>query len=408
MLGVQLAVATVLLVSAGLLLRSFAALNATDAGFSSHNTLLVPIELSDPVFAGCASGIDDATTDVWIACDGAGGAARRSAFLAEAVARLEALPGVSAVGATNVTPLSGPGRAIETIELTVDGFTPPPGQVPSVDWRVITSGFFPALGVPIVRGRNFTAAEDIDGGDVVIVSETLARHFWPSSDPIGRRIAFGSNSANWRTVIGVAADIRDRRVDLEPQPIVFLPNGGNPHAFMTIAVGTDGSTAVVASGIRAVLRGLDPGLAPPTIRPVDSYHSESIAIPRFNAVLMSVFAGIALLLGAFGVYGVTLFGVVRRTREFGVRFALGARRADVLTLVLRRAALTIGAGVTAGLATAAAVSRLLQGLLFGTQPLEPVVYAGVAALLAAIAVLACIVPAVRASRIDPRRALTLE
>jgi putative ABC transport system permease protein len=394
----EIALATMLLVGAALLFASFSRLRATDIGFNSENVLMVPVALTSRYYAGCPADGGE--------CSNEAANQRVVGFMRAAVERLEAMPGVRRVGATNITPLAGGSTGME---IRAEGYTPAnPSERAWADWRAVTAGFFEAAGLPIVRGRGITTAEDDDAAPVIVVSETLARKYWPGQDPIGKRIAFGTRGTNWQTVVGVARDMRDTQVETDPRDVAYIPYGGIIWQFMTLVIRTERDPDALINDVRRVLWSIDPALPLPDVRPLESYRSDALAASRFSLLLMAVFAGTALLLGILGVYGVTYFTVMRRTREFGVRLALGARRRAVLAIVLRGAARPIVVGVLLGLGGARLLSGVVRAMLYGTSPVDPMLYAAAGAVLAAAALCASVLPAWRATRVDPRQALAAE
>jgi ABC-type antimicrobial peptide transport system permease subunit len=242
----------------------------------------------------------------------------------------------------------------------------------------------------------------------VVVSETLARRYFPEGDALGRRIAFGVNASNWQTIVGVARDMRDTGLEGEPRAVAYVPYGAVAWSFMTLLVRSQTDPAPLAGAVRRAIWAVDPALPLPDMRPLDGFRADATAGARFSMLLMTTFAVVALVLGVLGVYGVTLFSVARRTRELGLRLALGARRRNVLAMVLGQSIRTIALGVLLGLAGAAALSRLLAALLFETAPREPALYAGAAIGLALVALVGSLMPALRATRVDPKVALSAE
>jgi putative ABC transport system permease protein len=395
----QLALATLLLVGATLLLASFARLRATDIGFDTNRVLAVPVSLTSRYYAGCG-------TDGPGECSGDVANERLLGFMRDAVERLEALPGVVHVGATNITPLAGGSTGME---IRVDGNGAlVPDEPPWADWRAVTAGFFDAAGIRIVRGRGITTTEERAGAPVVVISETLARRYWPNADPIGARLAFGTAGTNWQTVVGVARDMRDTGIQTDPREVAYIPYAGVIWPAMTLLIRAERETAGLVDDVRRTLWSIDPALPLPELRPLESYRDDALAASRFSLLLMGAFAVTALLLGILGVYGVTFFSVTRRTREFGVRLALGAGRGALLGMVLRGALRPVLLGIAIGLGSAAALSRLITSLLYGTEAISFGLYAAAGAALGIVALAASAIPAWRATRIDPRQALIAE
>jgi putative ABC transport system permease protein len=377
----QIALSLVLLAGAGLLLRSFWQLASIDSGFDGRNLLAVQLNLPNARYK--------TNPDF-------------QRFFESFLERMGHVPGVQAAAASNVLPFEGGGTANE---VTIEGRpAEPDGALASSDWRTVTPGFFRMLGVPLRSGRDFTRADTNEGApQVVIVSETTAKRYWPGVDPIGRRLRPG-RTQNWQTVVGVAADVHHLSLDADPNPMVYYPyqGGWNP---MSVGVRYEGDASAITSAIRDVAHAIDPKLPLGTVRRVDELVAGSLGERRFNASLLAVFAGIALFLAAVGLYGTMSFAVGRRTREIGVRMALGARPADVLRMVLGEGLRLAAVGLCGGLVAAAALTWTMRGLLFGVTTADPLTFAGITLLLLAVALLATWVPARRAARVDPMRAI---
>lgn len=401
----ELALAMMLLVGAALLVDSFRRLQTVDIGFDPAGVVAIDVGLTGGPYANCIPAL---VPD----CDRRAAARRRARFVFEAQERLKSLPGVVAAGATSLSPLSGGGTASE---VTIDGYAPRgKDDAPFADWRAVTGGFFKTMGLPLMRGRTFTASEDLEGGPVVIVSETLARQYWPNENPVGRRLAMGrreqsrKEDVEWLTVIGVARDLRDTTREADPRPVVFLPNGTFTWPFMAIAAKTRGPIDGIAAAIRRDLRTVDPAIPIGDPYPLVRNLDRTMTAPRFSMLLMALFAGVALVLAALGVYGVTAYAVALRTREIGVRMALGAVPRDVLRLIAGRGLLLAALGIVAGSFGAFVLSGFLENLLFQTRPANAGSHALVASVLLAVALVAILIPAWRASRIDPRQTLASE
>lgn len=391
----EIALAMMLLVGAALLVDSFRRLQTVDVGFDAANVFAVSVTVSGGPYAGCAPDTPG--------CDPAAAGRRRGQYFQEAQRRIASLPGVVAVGATNITPLAGDSTSQE---VTIEGYVPNgPDDVPFIDWRIVSGGFFRAMSMPMVRGRTFTDADATASVPVVIVSAALATRYWPGQDPIGKRLSFGRNGTQWRTIVGVAHDMRDVRRDLDPQPIVYL--SGTPGS-LTLVVRTEGTIDGTASAIRRELQAIDGAIPIPLPEPLTRNLARTLAPARFSMLLMGLFAGVALVLAALGVYGVTAYGVALRTREIGVRLALGAEPGQMVRMILSRGLLLAVAGILTGSVGAFLLSGFLRSLLFETRPADLRSHALVAVILAGVAVVAIVIPARRASRIDPRQALIAE
>jgi putative ABC transport system permease protein len=396
----ELALATMLLVGAGLLLQSFRRLQSVDSGYIAENVLAVPVSLTGARYSACGGDTGQSR------CGEGASPEVRSIFMREVIERLAALPAVVAAGATNITPLTG-GSTGQGVN--IEGRVPRgPADVAFAAWRVVTPGFFEATGVPIVRGRNFTDAEAADGAPFVLVSAAAARKFWPGENAVGKRLALGETNTSWVTVIGVAGDVRDVDLTQDPLPIVYPPYGGFLWPYMTLVVRVHGDPAALAESVRRTVWAVDPQLPVPVVRTLASYRSDSMASQRFSMALMSLFATMALVLAVLGVYGVTTFSVSRRNREIGLRMALGAKRRSVIGMVLGHALILVGVGTGIGAIGALASSRFLGSLLYDTPTADARVYAIVAATLFAVTVVSGLLPAGRAARIDPRTALAAD
>ncbi|MET0398767.1 MAG: ABC transporter permease [Longimicrobiaceae bacterium] len=380
LVAAEIGLAMVLVVGAGLLIRSVRALVAVDPGFRTERVVSARIDPPESLY---------------------GDPARQRAFYAEVLGRVQALPGVGAAGLTSQLPLGGEPSSWAT---AVEGVTLDPNALPMFDRRAVTPEYLRTLGVRLVRGRAFTAADREDAPPVALVDEAAARRFWPAEDPVGKRI--GHPWANdWMTVVGVVAEVRSAGLAGEQNPAYYVPFAQKPGAGMTLVARTTSPPEALAGSLRAVVAGVDPRVPVSRVRAMDEWVAQSVARPRLTAVLLGAFAGLALLLGAVGVYGVVAYTVGERTREIGLRIALGAGVGDVVGMVLRQGALLAAAGIGAGLLASLAATRALAGLLYGVTATDPLTFAVVPAILAAAALLATWLPARRASRVDPMSAL---
>jgi putative ABC transport system permease protein len=372
----EIALALTLLVGAGLLARSFVRLQGVDTGFNALNALTMRVTLPETRYDQDAKIVS---------------------FFTQAVERMQALPGVEAAGAINHTPFLGLG--------TQDAFTiegrpkPAPGQPPYTTGICVTDHyFFGALQIPLKRGRLFTDQEVRESRNVVVINEALARKYFPNEDPLGKRI---SSWTQPNEIIGVVGDAKHKALDKETGPMSYWPIAQFPSGSMTFVLRTRGDSMAVAAASRKVIQTLDPQQSVGDVYTLDSLVGDSIATQRFNASLLSVFAVVALLLSAGGIYGVISYTVAQRAHELGVRVALGARSRDVLKLVIGQGMKLVLVGVAFGLAAAFGLTRLLRNLLFEVSATDPSMFVGVAALLAAVALLACYIPARRAMKVDP-------
>ena len=382
---VEIALALVLLVGAGLLVRSFVRLMDVDAGFDTGQTVTMRVSLPQSRYAEPV---------------------QRVQFFDRLFEQIDRLPGVQSSGAISFLPLTGPGAA--TRYWVVGEPLPPSGQEPVADVRVITHAYLESMGIPLVRGRLFDERQPADARDKVVVNEALARRHWPNQDPLGKRIRISWNDNREDEIIGVVGDVRHAALETEPRATTYWPFARNAYGSMTLTVRTAGDPAPVVSAVRGILRGQDPDLALADIKTMDDVVSGSVAQRRVMMVMLGIFAGSALLLAAVGIYGVIAYSVTQRTQEIGIRLALGAQQADVLRMIVGHAAVLALAGILIGAAGAALLTGLMTDLLFGVQPLDPVVFGAVAAILGAVALLAGYIPGRRATRVDPAIALRAE
>lgn len=397
----EFALALMLLIGAGLMIRTFAALEAVDPGFDPHNliSMIVSVAGSKEADAG-----------------------RRELFYRQLIERVRSLPGVQAAGAINHLPLAGD---LWGWHFAIEGRPKPrPGEAPGAVYRMVTPGYFAAMHLPIVRGRDIADSDNATAPGVIIINERAARQYWPGEDPLGKRVSFDDDTTNpktWLTIIGVAKDAKQDSWTDKATPEAYLAAFQNHDylgdsgteaskhmGYITLVVRTAGDPAAVASALKEAAWSFDRNLAISQVVTMDGVVSEANAQPRFEMMLLSIFAAVALVLAAVGIYGVISYSAARRTHEIGVRMSLGATRQDVLLLVFRQGVWLAVAGSIAGLAGALLLSRLMAGLLYGVQPTDPVTFAGVAVGLGVVAMLACYVPARRAMHIDPLAALRYE
>ena len=377
----ELALATVLLIAAGLLIQTLLQLQRTDLGFQPAG--LLTFQLSPPPTKYPLNS----------------GAPTLYRSLLESV---RALPGVRAAAVSSGIPFGG-GNYTSTA-ITPDGPSElTPGTGVSTEWRVVSPGYFATLGVPILRGRDFTDADVSSDNLATIVSASTARTFWGSADPIGRTVRQAGDTKPF-TVIGVVGNTRSTNLNREA-PQLYLSAARRVWPLMDVVVRTDGDPKALVPGIRHVVRGLDPQLPIATVRTMDEWLSNTAAQPRLNAQLLTIFAAVALLVSTVGVYGVIAYSVNQRTREIGLLMALGAPRGRVLRQIIREGMTVGSAGIAVGVLGALAVSRVLSSLVVGVRVDDPATYAGVAAAIGIVTLTACALPARRASRVDPIVAL---
>ena len=376
LVAIEIAVALVLLVGSGLLLRSFHSLSRVDTGIVTQNLLAFELFLSG---------------------ERALYPQRQIAFYDEALTAINALPGVVKAAAAVTLPIGGDDFAAG---VTIEGHPAPrPGEEPRAGYQVVTPGYFDAMGIPVLSGRDFSASDVAAAPRVVMVNETFARQHWHGEDPIGKRMKIGRGSAGWFTVVGKVRDIRHFGPARPPRPEFYQPHLQSSFPFMVFVVRTHGDASAAVPAIRTALAKLDPAQPISGMKTMEEHLAASLSRPRFMSTLVASFGALALLLSMVGVYGVMAYSVSQRTREIAIRTALGATRGNVMQLVLSKAMWLAAAGVVAGLLTSAGLSGVLSGLLFGVAPTDLPTYAAVTVLLAGVALVAAALPALRAARI---------
>ena len=382
----EIALAFVLLIGAGLLIRSFRRLQSVDPGFNARNVLTMSVNLSAWKYDTSRKTVD---------------------FVKHAVSQLQTLPDVEAVGAINYLPFNGPhaGTLVE-----IEGRPkPPPGQGLSTGICVTDANYFLAMNIPLRQGRLFNEQEATEERHVVIVNEAFARKNLPGEDPLGKRVTIYMKDQNVPTeIIGVVADSKHLSLDSEAEAIAYWPHPELSYPFMTFVIRTRGEATNVAGAARNVIHTLDPQQPIGDVTTMERLLAKSIASSRFNTVLLTVFAFVALALAAVGTYGVMSYAVTQRTHEFGIRMALGAGTLDLLQLVLRRGMTLAIIGVFLGLVGALALTRLMTSLLFEVRPTDAITFVAVSFSLIVVALLACYIPARRATKVDPLVALRYE
>jgi len=385
LVAIEVALALVVLASAGLMIKSLSKLVTVDPGLDPDNVLMATIALPQPNFYGPPV---------------------RARFCTDAIERVSTLPGVVSVGAISHVPLSGAnaGRAFN-----VEGLTLPPGQVATANYRLTCPGYFKAMGIPILKGRDFDLRDTTSSQGVVIINEETARKYWPGADPVGRRITAGSDdNPRIMTVVGVVANVRHFGLDNSARREMFRPYSQAAWPVMTVVAKTRMAPEAVASPLRAALQKIDADLPVGPAFTMTQVERESMGSRRFPMMLLGAFGAIALALAIVGVYGVVSCVVAQRTREIGIRVALGARRAQVLRLVLIGAMRPVVLGIVIGAVGAIFATRLLTTLLYQVSPGDPLVLTAIACLLAGAGIVASMVPGARATRVDPIRVLRVE
>ncbi|HVS81909.1 MAG TPA: ABC transporter permease [Pyrinomonadaceae bacterium] len=381
----EVALSLVLLIGAGLMVRSFAEMLRADLGIKPENVVALQISLPRDSY-------EDKS--------------KKLAFYEQLLARVGVLPGVVKAGAVNIVPFSS-GDDSSTFQII--GRPPfPQGQEPDAQVRVTTPDYFDAIGTALRRGRLFNAQDDANAARVVLINEAFAKKFLTGQEPIGQRLNFGGGEKETQEIIGVVADVKNDDLDEAVDSIAYSPYAQNAWSTMSLVIrGTQDSTRL-ASAVRSEVQALDPNLPVSNIKPVRQMIDERISPKRLMTYVLGVFALIALLLASVGIYGVMSYAVTQRTQEIGVRMALGAQAVDVLKLVVKNGMMLTLVGVAIGLAGAFALTRLLANLLFKVAPTDVVTFAAVSMSLIVVALLACYIPARRATKVDPLVALRYE
>jgi putative ABC transport system permease protein len=392
----EVAIALVLLVSAGLLIQSFSRLRAVEPGFRAESVVNMRISLPTSEYSD---------TTQWYE------------FYERFLERVETLPGVVSAAVNNGVPLASGGTESGALP---DSRPLSENSMESCLYQAVSPDYFETLGIPLLRGRAFSGQDREERPLVAVVDETMAREFWPGEDPVGRRVAFeyqGSGDAPepiWREVVGVVGHVRHYELKSESRVQIYVPYTQPPIWFesrrrpMAVFVKTRIEPASIVPVVRSELRALDPNLPMYDIQTMEEVVSQEVGTDRMFSGVLSIFAAVAMLLAAVGIYGVLSYTVSRRTHEIGVRLALGAGTGDVIRLILRRSLLLTAAGLGIGLAAAFAATRVLAGALFEVSATDPVTYGGVGLLLAFVALMASYIPARRATRVDPVIALRYE
>jgi len=380
---VEVALALMLMVGAGLLVRSLGKLQGVDPGFEPKNVLLAAVSIPETRYPTPES---------------------RTAFFERVLARVRTLPGVTAAGAMSTVPLTEGGS---TQPVAIEGAPAATlAEQPEVAVRNVMPGTLAALKIPLRRGRDLTSADSEKATPVVLISEAMARKFWPGQDAVGKRLTLSFYPGVVREVVGVVGDVKLRGVaHVEPIAAIYGPAAQLSRFSLTLVVRTAVEPRSLASAVTAAVQALDPDQPVTEIETMEQHRGNSLAHARFTMLLLAVFAGLALLLAAVGIYSVLAYAVRRRTREIGIRMALGAQWTDVIRLVVLQGMRPTLLGLAIGVAGSLALGRALSSLVFGVRPSDPLTFAAVSALLAAVALAACALPAHRATRVEPTEAL---
>jgi predicted permease len=379
----EVALALVLLIGAGLMVESSRRLQDMRLGFDPRNVLTMSLSLPETKYPE---------------------GPQRAEFYQRLLDQIELLPGVKSAAVANYLPLSGHWG---TVAFSIEGRPPlARGDFLVADVQTVSSNYFGTMAIPLLQGRGFSAADHEKAPGVVVINETMARRFWPRENPVGQRLSFGdANNPEFSEVVGVAGDVRHFGVGAEPHAEIYFSHRQTPGSWMTLIVRTGANPLNLVAAVKSEILKIDAAQPVFDIQTLEQLAAQSIAPRRFVMLLLGIFAIVALLLGAMGIYGVISYAVSKRTREIGVRMALGAGRGDVLGLVVGQGMKLALIGIGAGLAGAMALTRVLRNLLFEIKPFEPLTFLAVTVTFTAVALLACWLPARRAAKVDPMEAL---
>jgi putative ABC transport system permease protein len=379
----EVALSLVLLVGAGLLLRSFSALYSTSTGFRADHALTFMLNIPDSRYAKPE---------------------QQAEFFRQVEERMRTLPGVEDVGMTSLLPLSGHFSSYSFNLANV----PETESNPSIDYAVVNDDYFRVMGIPLLAGRLFAPQDRVGSPGVCLLNERAARALFPKGDAIGQHIQIGRQHDAVREIVGIVGTIKDRWLSQNPRNEGYEPLAQRPDTDISVVLRSRGDPAQLAAGVREQIRALDAQQPVAEVFTLDEVIAKSVSLPRFRTVLLGAFAGLALVLASVGLYGVLSYSVTQRTQEIGIRIALGAQRSRIYSSVIARGMLLVGIGAAIGLVGAIWLTRFIATFLYGVTPRDPATLAEMVAVLALVAVLACWIPARRASRVDPLVALRYE
>lgn len=384
---VEIALALAVLVGAGLLVKSFLHVQQINPGFNPEGMLTMHLSLPMTKYSE---------------------APQRDNFYKQVINDVRALPGVQSVGAVSVLPLSGQGSSGS---FRIEGRDVPPGQSSPHGARwAATPDYFKTMGIPLIRGRYFEERDTAEALPVTIIDQALAQKYWPNEDPLGKRIVFEGTRDNplWREIVGIVGHVKHTDLEGESRAQYYVPHQQRPQPNMALVIRTPNDPNALAGSVRGVIKSADSDLPVFRVRTMDQFVADSMTQRKFALLLICVFACLALLLSAIGLYGVMAYSVTQRTHELGLRMALGAQASDVLKLVVKQGMLLAVVGLAIGVVGAIFLSRLMKTMLFNVSATDPLVFVGIALILATVALLACFVPARRATKVDPMVALRYE
>ena len=384
----EVATALVLLICAGLMIKSFLNLQDVKLGFNPDRLLTVRLQLSGTKYREDVSATN---------------------FYQQLLERVETMPGVESASAISTLFLS---KTPNSTNFTIEGRPPfAPNEQVEVPVDIVTPGFFKSAGIPLVGGREFTSQDGSGAPSVVIINETMAKRFWQGEDPIGKRFMYGTpgnGDPQWMTIVGVVGDVRRTGFDAEVRPETFLPHQQASARGMMLMVRSTSDPASLTGAVREAVRSIDPDLPVFSVKPMDALLGDMMAQRRLNMLLFAILAGVALVLAAVGIYGVIAYSVTQRTHEIGIRMALGARRMDIVKMVVKQGVALAAGGVGMGLLASVLLTRLMAALLYGVSTTDLVTFVAISVLLTLVAVVASFIPARRATRVDPMIALRYE
>lgn len=379
----EVAICLVLLIGAGLMIKSFAKLLNVSPGFNPENVLAMNVAVSGSRY---------------------GGSEQVASFYLRALERVSSVPGVESAAATTGLPMAG---GFGSRYFRIEGRPPQPaGQGFNANVNLTTPGYFRTMHIPLLDGRDFDERDVMKAPGAVVINQEMARRYWPDETPIGQRLAVGDGP--WRTIVGVVGDVKQSGLDIETRPEMFWPYYQTPVSFATFVVRTGGDLEAMTSAVRGAMQEIDKDLPVYDIKAVVDVISDSVAPQRLNMLLLGIFAGLALVLAAVGIYGVMSYSVSQRTREIGIRMALGASHRNVLRLVVGEGTILALIGVAIGVVASFFLTRLMNTLLFGVSTTDPITFVALSLLLTGVSILASLVPARRAIRVDPMVALRYE
>jgi putative ABC transport system permease protein len=381
----QVALSVVLLAAAGLMVRSFISLSGVEPGFNPRGVLTIGIGLTQPIYAD----VD-----------------QQARFYDRLIDKVNAIPGVQSTAGVNRVPLLG---SNSSTSFTFQGKPVQKGNEPNADCRIATPNYFRTMGIPLIEGREFIETDLKNAPEVVVINQSMADQFLPGDDPLGKKLQIYPNPARWREIVGVVGDVKLLGLDADISPAIYVPAAQNPYpnamrnSFLTVRATGDPRNLIAA--IRNEMKNVDSGVPVANVRLLEQIVGDSVAPQRLNMWLLLAFAGLAALLAAVGIYGVMAYSVTQRTREIGVRMALGAGSTAMLRMVLLEGAKVTAAGVITGLAAAFALTRLMSTMLYKVSAADPLTFAGISTLIVGVSLLANYIPARKASRVDPMVAL---